>query len=173
VRATSLDDLKLLIYGFDFPSSIRNQQSAILPRCYTPLCDTNRCYSRNPARARRCGFAAPPSNSNLPTESGVQITRSQQWLQCSNCARHRRCADSRSAGSGTSRGSKIAAPTRSHAYHVVGILSAGEELRLPGGTFHAATALIERYSRRSRLTALKARRPHAAFRPHRKAIRRG
>jgi hypothetical protein len=80
--------------------------------------------------------AAPPIELELATERGLQITAPQQWLQllASLGIEHVRI---RTAGPGdqpqlANRGSD-ARPR----YHVVGILSARDELHLPGGMFRA------------------------------------
>jgi hypothetical protein len=82
-------------------------------------------------------FSAPPVELELATESGVQITAPQQWLQLLTTLG----IDDvriRSAGSGDQPRLENRGTDSQPRYHVVGILSAGEELRLPGGTFHAA-----------------------------------
>lgn len=82
-------------------------------------------------------FAAPPIDLELATEQGVQITAPREWLQLL-------------AGIGMEnvriRGAQASdeplAENRGDAerprYHVIGLLTADDRLRLPGGTFSRA-----------------------------------
>jgi hypothetical protein len=81
--------------------------------------------------------AAAPVELELATESGLQITAPQQWLQLLTSLgiddvqiRGAHADDEpRLENRGTDERPR---------YHVVGILSAGEVLHLPGSTFHAS-----------------------------------
>jgi hypothetical protein len=81
--------------------------------------------------------AAAPIQLELATGSGLQITAPQEWLQLLTSLgiddvqiRGARADDEpKLENRGTDDRPR---------YHVVGILSAGEELHLPGGTFHAS-----------------------------------
>ncbi len=81
--------------------------------------------------------AAPPIELELATESGLQITAPQQWLQLITSLGIENVRI-RAA----SPADKPAVENRGDAdhprFHVVGVLTASEELRLPGGTFRAS-----------------------------------
>jgi hypothetical protein len=79
-------------------------------------------------------FAAPPIKLELATERGVQITAPHEWLQLLasigiDNVRIR----------GTQPGDALKAENIGTAerpsYHVIGFLTSGDKLRLPGGTF--------------------------------------
>jgi hypothetical protein len=79
-------------------------------------------------------FAAPPIKLELATERGVQITAPHEWLQLLasigiDNVRIR----------GTQPGDALKAENIGSAerpsYHVLGFLTSGDQLRLPGGTF--------------------------------------
>jgi hypothetical protein len=79
-------------------------------------------------------FAAPPIKLELATERGVQITAPHEWLQLLasigiDNVRIR----------GTQPGDALKAENVGSAerpsYHVLGFLTSGDQLRLPGGTF--------------------------------------
>jgi hypothetical protein len=81
--------------------------------------------------------AAAPIELELATTSGVQITAPQQWLQLLTSLG---IDDVRIRGANVGDQPQLenrGTDSRPR-YHVVGILAEGEELRLPGGTFHAA-----------------------------------
>jgi hypothetical protein len=81
--------------------------------------------------------AAAPVEVELATTSGVQITAPQQWLQLLTSLG----IDDvriRGANAGDQPQLENRGTDSQPRYHVVGILSAGEELQLPGGKFHAA-----------------------------------
>jgi hypothetical protein len=81
--------------------------------------------------------AAAPVEVELATTSGVQITAPQQWLQLLTGLG----IDDvriRGANAGDQPQLENLGTDSQPRYHVVGVLSAGEELQLPGGTFHAA-----------------------------------
>ena len=98
--------------------------------------------------ATTVAFAAPPIELELATEQGVQITAPQQWLQLLTAIgieqvqiRGIRAGDAPRA---TNRGTK-----ERPSYHVVGILTARDQLRLPGGTFtHADRAKLKDFFER-------------------------
>src|SRR3990172_4748774 len=78
--------------------------------------------------------AAPPIELELATERGVQITAPHEWLQllAGIGIDHVRIR-------GIQSGDEPAVVNRGTAerpsYHVVGILTARDQLRMPGGTF--------------------------------------
>jgi hypothetical protein len=78
--------------------------------------------------------AAPVIELEIATERGLQITAPQEWLQLLTGIGIQnvriRGVEPSDAPAVTNRGS-----TQQPRYHVVGILSAREQLRLPGGTF--------------------------------------
>ena len=80
--------------------------------------------------------AAPPIELELATERGLQITAPQQWLQLLTSLGIEnvriRAANPADKPAVDNRGT-----AEKPRYHVVGILTASEELRLPGGTFRA------------------------------------
>jgi hypothetical protein len=80
------------------------------------------------------GHAAPPIELELATERGVQITAPHEWLQLlAAIGVH----DVRIRG--IQPGDEVTAVNRGSAdrprYHVVGLLTRRDQLRLPGGTF--------------------------------------
>lgn len=80
--------------------------------------------------------AAPPIELELATERGVQITAPHEWLQLladlGLQSVRIRGATSADKPQLVNRGSETAP-----SYHVVGVLTARNELQLPGGTFQA------------------------------------
>jgi len=91
-------------------------------------------------------FAAPPVELELATESGVQITAPQQWLQLLTAARASTMCGSQRWFWGPAAARKSRHRLAATLY-VVGILSAGEELRLPAALSTPPTALDERLFR--------------------------
>jgi hypothetical protein len=81
--------------------------------------------------------AAAPVEVELATESGMQITAPQQWLQLLT-GMGIDDVRIRSATAGDQPQLENRGTDARPRYHVIGILSAGEVLRLPGGTFRAA-----------------------------------
>jgi hypothetical protein len=81
--------------------------------------------------------AAAPIELELATGSGLQITAPQEWLQLLTSLG---IDDVQIRGAHADDEPKLEnrGTEDRPRYHVVGILTAGEELHLPGGTFHAA-----------------------------------
>jgi hypothetical protein len=80
--------------------------------------------------------AAPPIELELATERGVQITAPHQWLQLlANLGIEN--VRIRTAGPGDQPKLINAGSDARPRYHVVGILSARDELHLPGGRFRS------------------------------------
>ena len=80
--------------------------------------------------------AAPPIELELASERGLQITAPHEWLQLLTAIGIEnvriRAASPGDVPQVANRGT-----AERPRYHVVGILTAREELQLPGGTFHA------------------------------------
>jgi hypothetical protein len=81
--------------------------------------------------------AAPPIELELATERGLQITAPHQWLQL--------FADLgitnvriRTATGGEKPAVENRGTTDAPRFHVVGLLTARDEVKLPGGTFHTS-----------------------------------
>src|SRR5690242_17841155 len=108
--------------------------------------------------------AGPPVELELVTEQGVQITAPQEWLQLL-------------AGIGIEqvrvRGGQAAdepqvvnrGTARAASYHVVGVLTSRDQLRLPGGTFSKAdrTRLKDYFARLSADGSDAVSAPHLRF----------
>ena len=108
--------------------------------------------------------AAVPVEVELATTSGVQITAPQQWLQLlTNLG----IADVRIRGANDGDQPQLEnrGTDSQPRYHVLGILSAGEELQLPGGKFHAAdrAKLKDYFARLSAEGAEGTTAPHGRF----------
>jgi hypothetical protein len=108
--------------------------------------------------------AAAPVELELATEGGLQITAPQQWLHLLTSLG---IDDVRihTAAAGEQPQLENRGTSSQPRYHVVGILSAGEELRLPGGTFHAAdrAKLKDYFARLSAEGAEGTTAPHGRF----------
>jgi hypothetical protein len=77
---------------------------------------------------------APPIELELATERGLQITAPQEWLQLlAGIGIHQ--VDIRGSHSGDEPHIESRGGARAAGFHVVGILTSGNQLRLPGGTF--------------------------------------
>jgi hypothetical protein len=77
--------------------------------------------------------AMPPIELELVTERGVQITAPREWLQL--LAEHVRI---RGGQPGDQPHVENTGDGRTASYHVLGVLTARDQLRLPGGTFSRA-----------------------------------
>jgi len=82
-------------------------------------------------------LAAPPIELELATESGLQITAPREWLQLMASLGNEnvriRSASSADKPAVDNRGDAVRPR-----FHVVGILTASDELRLPGGRFRTS-----------------------------------
>ena len=81
--------------------------------------------------------SAAPIELELATQGGLQITAPQQWLQLLTSLGIDD-VQIRGANAGDEPRLENRGTDDRPRYHVVGILTTGEELRLPGGTFHAS-----------------------------------
>jgi hypothetical protein len=104
--------------------------------------------------------AAPPIELELATERGLQITAPQEWLQLLTSLGIENVRI-RAANPGDEPKLENRGSDERPRYHVVGILTAREELRLPGGTFHAS----DRQELRDYLVRLAADGPDAITAP--------
>ena len=78
--------------------------------------------------------AAPPIDLELATEQGVQITAPQEWLQLLAGIGIEQVRI-RGVQAGDEPGVESRGTPQRPSYHVVGIIAARDQLRLPGGTF--------------------------------------
>ncbi|HEX4416024.1 MAG TPA: hypothetical protein VH107_20500, partial [Lacipirellulaceae bacterium] len=78
--------------------------------------------------------AAPPIELELATERGLQITAPQEWLQLLSSIGIEHVTIHGMQPGDEPRVTNTGSPPKS-AYHVLGILTLQDQLRLPGGTF--------------------------------------
>ena len=112
-------------------------QSLLDPRSWCYTCAMQLRFSAHVLIVLACATlvqAAPPVELEVATERGVQITAPQEWLQLLAAIGIDRVRI-RALRSGDEPQVVDRGAAGRPSYHVVGILSARNQLRLPGGTF--------------------------------------